>query len=124
MTTKLRYFAVIGLLSLAACGSGLETAKTTVLSNATAIARSAGDMSQFNETPNITTAQNIVDAVTESALDPDIYEITKTPQILATSCATITLKLEGGETASAHISLETEPNGYVKAVAAEGRCPA
>lgn len=124
MTTKLRYFAVIGLLSLAACGSGLETAKATVLSNATVLAASSNDFAQFNETPNITTAQNMVDAVTESGLDiiDSPYDITEASQILATSCATITLTLEGGETASAHIKLETTSDGSVAAVAAEGPC--
>jgi hypothetical protein len=126
MTTKLRYFAVIGLLSLAACGSGLETAKATVLSNATALARSSNDFAQFNETPNITTAQNMVDAITESALDiiDSPYDITEASQILATSCATITLTLDGGETVSAHIKLETTPEGSVVAVPAEGPCQA
>jgi hypothetical protein len=126
MTTKLRYFAVIGLLSLAACGSGLETAKATVLSNATALARSSNDFAQFNETPNITTAQNMVDAITESALDiiDSPYDITEASQILATSCATITLTLDGGETVSAHIKLETTLEGSVVAVPAEGPCQA
>jgi len=94
--------------------------------------------------PAITTAAHIAEVVSknsggrESLLDRSIYgiietldlkmrpvyEVTKTPQILATSCATITLKHNRGENASAYISLETEPNGYVTAVASPGRCPA
>jgi len=105
-------------------GVNLEKDKATVLSIATGEARRSNALAVLSETRNITTAAHIAEALSESALDPSIYEITKTPQILATSCATITLKRDGGETVSAHVSLETKPDGSVVAVAAEGRCPA
>ena len=50
-------------------------------------------------------------------LYPSVYEITKTPQILATSCATITLKIDRTDPVHAHINLETKPDGSVEAVA-------
>jgi len=82
------------------------------------------DAAVERETTRITTTAHIAEALSESRLDRSAYEITKTPQILATSCATITPKRDWGEPTSAHISLETTPNGSVQAVAAPGRCPA
>lgn len=121
-TRKLPYLAVIGLLSLTACGSASKTENAVVLTAAEAIAKGANGMAAFNEAPNMTTAKNIADSVTESALDSAAFETTEASQIIMTSCATITLRIDEERSVSAHISLESTPDGVVAAVAAKGPC--
>jgi len=126
-TRKLPYLAVIGLLALtylpSACtGSASETENAVVLTAAEAIAKGANGMAASNGAPNMTTAKNIADSVTESALDSAAFETTEASQIIMTSCATITLRIDEERSVSAHISLESTPDGVVAAVAAKGPC--